>query len=526
MENCSMKSGLKRHLASSLLLVTVAGATAWESTLFPSDEGRYARATLRRDDHRYRLPDFSFAGYRAGEEPIPDVPVAITLTPQPGDNAVHINRAIRRLSKRTPGPHGFRGTILLDKGTFEIQSQIRIFRDGIVIAGNGPGKTYVYVNSTDFARKSAFLVQGPDSDNWLSFPEGERRYALTADAADQDTFVVVEPGHPFAAGDTVIVRQWPTRQFARAHGANGINIWPVTNDNTAPKYCRVVRSVSRDTLFFDEPLRYALGTKHGAHVFRAAFLHGVGIQDLSIGFRKGPDTDNNGRTHRAAAITMYDVVNGWVKNVHSYKRDDESVHLQSYGFTFRACKWLTIENCTLQDPQNKNVGGNGYLFNPVCSDDLLFRTCTARNGRHNFTIHYSTSGCVFTGCRSENSRSDFHQYLATENLFDNFTMAGDSLTAGNRGDKSQGSWWCSSKATLWNLKGEGAVYLNSFGAGYLIGAEPGVRVGVGATGILQDYGLRYQPHRQWIETGEGPVEPASLYEAQVKRRRDRTDGKD
>lgn len=521
-----MKSGLKRHLASSILVATITVAGAWESKLLPSSSEGYAPPSRQRGDYTYRLPDFSFAGFRAGEEPIPEVPVAITLSPQPGDNAVPINRAIRRLAKRKPGPHGFRGTILLGEGTFEIHSEIRLFHDGIVIAGKGPDKTYVYVNSIDFARKSAFRVQGPDSDNWLNFPEGQRRYFLSADAADQDTFVVVEPGHPFTGGDTVIVRQWPTEAFADAHGANGINIWPVTNDNTAPKYCRVVRSVKADTLFFDEPIRYALGTAHGAHVFRAAFLRHIGIQDLSIGFRKGPDTENNGRTHRATAIRMSDAVNGWVRNVHSYQRDDESVHLQSYGFTFRACKWLTIENCVLQDPQNKNVGGNGYLFNPVCSDDLLFRDCTARNGRHNFTIHYSTSGCVFTGCRSENSRSDFHQYLATENLFDNFTMAGDSLTAGNRGDKSQGSWWCSSKATLWNLKGEGAVYLNSFGAGYLIGADPGVRVGVGATGILQDYGLRYQPHRQWIETGEGPLEPASLYEAQRNRRFDRRDKKD
>lgn len=513
-----MKSGLKPILLCSVLALTVTGAAAWESELLPASDGGYSPAEVRRGDHIYRLPDFSFAGFRAGEEPLPDIPATITLTPRPGGNAVRINRAIRRLSRRKPGPHGFRGKILLDEGTFTIESEIRIFRDGIVIGGKGPDKTHVYINSIDFARKSAFRVQGPESSNWLNYPEGEKRYFLIADVADRDTAAVVESGHPFTSGDTVIVRQWPTKDFAKAHGANGINIWPITNDNTAPKFCRVVRSVAGDTLFFDEPIRYPLATAHGAHVFRAGFLHNVGIEDLSIGFRKGPDTENNGRTHRATAIHMSDVANGWIRNVHSYKRDNNSVHLQSYGFTFRACKWLTIENCSLRDPQNKNVGGNGYLFNPVCSDDLLFRNCTARNGRHNFTIHYSTSGCVFTGCTSENSRSDFHQYLATENLFDNFTMVGDSLTAGNRGDKSQGSWWCSSKATLWNLRGTGAAYLNSFGAGYLIGAEPGVRVGVGAKGILQDYGLRYQPHRQWIETGEGPLEPASLYEAQLKRR--------
>jgi hypothetical protein len=500
------------------IVSVVCGAFAWESALFEAETDGYVRKVRKAHDISWRLPDFSFAGYRGGEADIPDAKVAMRLAPIDGDNAPRINRAIRRLARQSPGPDGIRGKIQLAAGEFEIQSQIRIFHSGIVISGAGPDATRIYVNSIDFARKNAFWAQGFNSDNWLNYAQGEKRYPLQENVADQQRFVVLQSAHPFGAGDTVIVRQWPDRRFAREHGANGINIWPTSNDNTAPKFCRVVRRAAGDTLHFDEPLRYPLHTRYGAHVFRASFIHNVGIENLSIGFRKGPDTENNGATHRATAIHMSDVANGWVRNVQSYRRDDGSVHLQSYGFTFRACKWLTIENCALQDPQNKNVGGNGYLFNPVCSDGLLFRRCTARNGRHNFTIHYSTSGCVFTECTSENSRSDFHQYLAVENLFEQFTMIGDSLTAGNRGDKSQGSWWCSSKAVMWNMRGEGAIYMNSYGTGYVIGAAPGIRVGVGAKGILQDYGLRSAPKGQWIETGRGELQPASLFEAQRARR--------
>jgi hypothetical protein len=71
---------------------------------------------------------------------------------------------------------------------------------------------------------------------------------------------------------------------------------------------------------------------------------------------------------------------------------------------------------------------------------------------------------------------------------------------------------------MWNMRGEGAIYMNSYGTGYVIGAAPGIRVGVGAKGILQDYGLRSAPKWQWIETGRGELQPASLFEAQRARR--------
>jgi len=48
------------------------------------------------DDRGNRLPDFSHVGYRNSEQPIPDVPAAITLRPRPGDNTAAIQNAIDR----------------------------------------------------------------------------------------------------------------------------------------------------------------------------------------------------------------------------------------------------------------------------------------------------------------------------------------------------------------------------------------------------------------------------------------------
>src|ERR1700755_1408502 len=62
-----------------------------------------------------RIPDFSYCGYKASEEAIPNVPVKIVV--QVRENAgYHIQAAIDYVSKLPLDAHGFRGTILLMPG--------------------------------------------------------------------------------------------------------------------------------------------------------------------------------------------------------------------------------------------------------------------------------------------------------------------------------------------------------------------------------------------------------------------------
>src|SRR2546423_15268143 len=62
------------------------------------------------------LPDFSRVGYYGGDRAIPDVPVVKTVNASGNDQAT-IQSAIDEVSKREVGKTGFRGAILLKKGT-------------------------------------------------------------------------------------------------------------------------------------------------------------------------------------------------------------------------------------------------------------------------------------------------------------------------------------------------------------------------------------------------------------------------
>src|SRR5690606_18530345 len=71
------------------------------------------------DYKKENIPDFSYAGYKRSESPIPFIKEVITLSPEKGKDYTNIQNAINELSK-VPLINGFRGAILLKAGTYKI----------------------------------------------------------------------------------------------------------------------------------------------------------------------------------------------------------------------------------------------------------------------------------------------------------------------------------------------------------------------------------------------------------------------
>jgi uncharacterized protein YjdB len=83
------------------------------------------------------IPDFSWAGYKFSQEPIPDVPVVATLEPIEGDNRAHIQQAINEVAQLPIQSNGFRGAILLKPGLYEVSGPLYMREDGVVLKGSG-----------------------------------------------------------------------------------------------------------------------------------------------------------------------------------------------------------------------------------------------------------------------------------------------------------------------------------------------------------------------------------------------------
>ncbi len=83
------------------------------------------------------IPDFSYSGYKFGGVPLPEVPVVVSISPQPGDNYAYVQNIIDSLSTMPLDENGFRGAILFSPGKFEIASPLVVNASGIVLRGSG-----------------------------------------------------------------------------------------------------------------------------------------------------------------------------------------------------------------------------------------------------------------------------------------------------------------------------------------------------------------------------------------------------
>lgn len=94
------------------------------------------------DERGNRILDYSSCGYRNSEYPIPDVANAVFVSWKPGDNSSRIQRAIDYVSSLALDKNGFRGAVLLDKGTFELNESLRISVSGVVLRGSDRNRPY------------------------------------------------------------------------------------------------------------------------------------------------------------------------------------------------------------------------------------------------------------------------------------------------------------------------------------------------------------------------------------------------
>ena len=131
---------MTRFGTSLLLLFIVVAATSvraaesqWVRT------GATGRLIYVPDAQGDRIMDFSGVGYKGqGTKLIPNnVPNVITLSPVAGDDTAHIQAALDAVAAMPMGSDGFRGAVLLDAGSYDINTQLVLNANGVVLRGVG-----------------------------------------------------------------------------------------------------------------------------------------------------------------------------------------------------------------------------------------------------------------------------------------------------------------------------------------------------------------------------------------------------
>ena len=501
------------------------GGRTWRSRLYPSD---WSPGHVTESGQF--LHDFSYAGYRNGEAPLPDVlpgPVIDVVAELGADSRgrADATAAIQAAVDRVCELKG--GTVLLPAGLYRCDGVIRAGASGVVIRGEGPERTRVFFTRSEGMRGRAHIT----------FSGTVRRGAevmLAEDAPNRSRSVRVTDADALSPGDDVVVGWAITDAFVEEHGMTGT--WRAFNGKWRPFFRRrVVAADARatpDTVTLDVPLRYRARIRDGASVRgESGYLHDCGLQDLSVATAVAWEAAWS--QHRVHAVAFRGVRDGWVRRVHSFPSplpEAKGHHLQSGGVYVLDCKRVTVAECRMAKAQNRGGGGDGYLFEISRSSEVLTRECEASGGRHNFIQNwdFGTSGCVWLRCTSRGSRAlktrhipvgfpaycEYHHSLAMACLVDQCTLE-DGWYGGNRRDWSSGAGATVTQSVYWNTRGGGAIRSWQHGHGYVIGTED-MKVetalsGRSAKGSAPEDAVEGVGQGRWLV-------PQSLYEDQLQRR--------
>jgi hypothetical protein len=216
--------------------------------------------------------------------------------------------------------------------------------------------------------------------------------------------------------------------------------------------------------------------------------------------------------HAWTFISLAGVENAWVRQITAEHFAFSAVDVQKMS------KWVTVEDSGNLDPVSQITGGRRYSFE-IGGQLTLVKDCSARDGRHDFVLHSTVPGPnVFVHCTADQSfdESGPHHRWDTGVLFDDVVVDGTTeagyrtagiLEAHNQG-MVEGHGWSGANLVFWNCTADRIdVGKPPTAQNWAIGDTTTVAPAPTGTGF--------------IESSNQPVEPHSLYQAQLENRLER-----
>jgi len=491
-----------KHLFFVFQFLTALSCYSQESALvYPGPDGKLVYATYLNNyetdvNNTNTLPDFSNVGYMDGAVGVPvgEVPVKITLNPNPsGEDRTRIQGAIDQVCNMPLDANGFRGAVLLKKGTYRLNDgaipvltdgmgyALRIWASGVVLRGEGQGADGTILYS-DFALNHTMITLEPVSQ---STSETIMTRITDGYLGTGAKIFTVANASSFAVGDNIMVRFTPNATWfsdlkvdkdgyiVDPPTAPGSDYWDATPGAFNIGFKRKIIAKNGNTITIDCSVMQPMQTLYGGGEIKKYTTTGrlskCGVEDLRIvGIQDGgsPGVSGNGNRLRVGIRPRF-LDNSWIHGV-TVTRTSESA-VMTWGVMN-----LTVQECAYIDPRGTISGGWRYSFSlDAGSTRVLFQRCYSEYGRHDFVTHARIPGPnVFVDCYSANGQNVLgpHYRWATGTLFDNI-KAPNSVMAINLFDLSNGHGWCGAQTVGWNLECKGYVNDASRGSqNFLIGS--------------------------------------------------------
>lgn len=395
-----------------------------------------------------QIPDFSYCGYKASEEAIPDIAVKIFVPLKNGDATNRIQSAINYVASLPLDKNGFRGTVLLEKGTYHINGQIQIKTSGIVLrgAGYGNGGTIISADGTD--RQTLIRVFGKNDK------KGGSEIKITDDyvPVNATVFHAASTG-ALKVGDEITVCRPSTKEWIHEIGTEsfggGLSALGWKPGERDIFFTRKIIAIKGNEITIDVPLTTALDKNFGGGFISVFQWNGrisnVGIENLQL--NSAYDINNlKDEAHRWMAITVENAVDIWVRRIVFQHFAGSAVRL------LETSKRITVEDCKSFNPVSEIGGQRRYTFYTT-GEQTLFQRCYAEYGYHDFAVGFCAPGPnAFVQCQSylPYNFSGAIDSWASGVLFDVVSVDGNAIRLGNRGQDANGAGWCAANSMLWN----------------------------------------------------------------------------
>lgn len=449
------------------------------------------------------IPDFSKVGCYQNAKPLPVVPIVKTIEAVGENSQQAIQSAIDEVTMLPVSKDGFRGTILLKKGTYKISGTINILVSGIVLRGEGDETKLV---ATGKGQRSLIAVNG--AGNLKEIQETRQKIIDKYVPLGAISFTI-NSTQGLKIGDSIVVFRPGTQQWIADLKMNQIEVRDSTIKQWLPAeynlyFERIITKIESNKIFIDNPIVMVMEDQYGGgEIYKYSFgsrINNVGIENLLCQSEYIGDTDED---HGWDAVHFNKVVNSWIQNITAVYFGYSCVNLGKQS------RNITVLNCKCLDAKSKIEGGRRYSFNNDGQMNL-FMDCFASEGRHDYVTGAQVRGPnVFYNCRAEKTHSDIgpHHRWAMGTLYDNIISDGE-INAQDRGNWGTGHGWSGVNQVFWNCTASKSAIQKPWVSGnnYVIGMMA----------IKYDGRLKGRQDADLEGMNQKGLLPVSLYMAQLK----------
>jgi len=143
----------------------------------------------------------------------------------------------------------------------------------------------------------------------------------------------------------------------------------------------------------------------------------------------------------------------------------------------------------------------------------LVKNCESTEARHDYVTGARVCGPnVFYNCTTRNAHADIgpHHRWASGTLYDNIDTDGQ-INVQDRGNMGSGHGWSGANQVIWNCKAKEASVQNPWSSAK--------NYCIGLTGAKYPGHFKDRPDGEWEGLNKPGLQPASLYQAQLKSRK-------